>query len=171
MSKFKIPLCLIILISFTYSQYRCDWWVISAGGTRIGINNLYVSSSVGQVAIGLINIPLLSAQIGFWVIDTPFVGIKENQFQKFPLKTELLPIKPNLIIKNTQIYYSLSKESDVSIIIYNLNGEVINRQFFQRQKPGIYSFNFPIDKIGKGVYFLNFSAGEYKTKRKIILLH
>ncbi|MEO0102684.1 MAG: T9SS type A sorting domain-containing protein [candidate division WOR-3 bacterium] len=165
----KLLFILSLLLSLTYAQYQCDWYSVNSGGTRINIGNLYAQVSVSQTAVGIIQNAIQVAQIGFWVIDTALVGIKEFSFQNSPLKTELLPIRPNPFSKNTIISYSLSKEGDVSIVIYNTCGEVVKYFSFSKRKPGIYSFTFSADKLKRGVYFLHFSSGGYKAVKKLVL--
>jgi len=171
MSRIITILFILILFSLTYSQYHCDWNLVSSGGNTISVGNLYALVSVCQTGVGIIQSTNHIGQIGFWIIDTAMVGIKEEVLsQRLPLKTELFPPKPNPFIKRTLISYSLSKESDVSIIIYNLSGQVVEQVYVRKQKPGIYSFPFSLNKLLKGVYFLKFEAGEYKATRKLILM-
>lgn len=108
---------------------------------------------------------IILGQIGFWIIDTVLVGVKEEDLsQKLPLKTELLSPLPNPFIRKTLISYSLSKEVDVAIIIYNPLGQIVKQISIKKQKPGIYSFTFSPKKIIKGIYFLKFKAGDYNKK-------
>ncbi|MEO0116462.1 MAG: T9SS type A sorting domain-containing protein [candidate division WOR-3 bacterium] len=166
----KLALILSLFSLLTYAQYECDWNLVSSGGTSMSVGNLSAQVSVSQTAVGIIQSTNQVGQIGFWVIDTALVGMKEISTQKLPLKTELLPIRPNPFSKNTLISYSLSEETNVSIIIYNTCGELAKHLSFSKMKPGIYSFTFSGEKLKRGVYFLNFSTGGYKAVRKIILM-
>jgi len=172
MSRIITILFILILFSLTYSQYHCDWNLVSSGGNTISIGNLYALVSVCQTGVGIIQSTNYLGQIGFWIIDTAMVGIKEEDIlsQKLPLKTELFPPKPNPFTRKTLLSYSLSEECDVSIVIYNPIGQIVKQVYVKKQKPGIYSFIFSPDKPLKGVYFLKFTAKEYKATRKLILM-
>lgn len=171
MNKTITILFLLLLFPIIYSQYHCDWNLISSGGNLISVGNLFASVSVCQTGVGVIQDGSRVAQIGFWIIDTAFVGIKEEiTFEISPIKTELFLPKPNPFIKRTLISYSLSKESDVLFVIYNLSGQILKQIYMRKQKPGIYSFLFSPYKLLKGVYFLKFEAGDYKAMRKLILM-
>ncbi|MEO0101328.1 MAG: T9SS type A sorting domain-containing protein [candidate division WOR-3 bacterium] len=165
----RLAIISFCIFSLIYAQYECDWNLVSSGGTRISIGNLSAQVSISQTAVGIIQSTNQVAQIGFWVIDTALVGMKEISTQKLPLKTELFPIRPNPFSKNTLISYSLSKEGDVLISIYNTCGELVRNLSFSRVKPGIYSFTFSGEKLRRGVYFLHFSSGGYKAVKKLVL--
>ncbi|MEO0116147.1 MAG: T9SS type A sorting domain-containing protein [candidate division WOR-3 bacterium] len=166
----RLLFILSLLLSLTYAQYQCDWYSVNSGGTRINIGNLSAQVSVSQTAVGIIQSTNQVAQIGFWIIDTTLVGIKEISIQKPSLKTELFPPRPNPFSQNTILSYSLAKESNVSINIYNTGGGLVKRFSFPEQKPGIYSFPLSSERMREGVYFLHFSADGYKKVKKIIFL-
>ncbi len=165
---------LLLTITFSSAQYRCDWNLISAGGATTTAGNLSASVSVAQTAVGSITGTNFNATIGFWQIDTPTVSIKEVSSKSFPLRTELLPARPNPFSRETKIFYSLAKEADVCLRIYNTCGQIVNSFFFPKQKPGIYSVSFSADEkdyhLPRGIYFYKFTAGNYERVRKFTLI-
>lgn len=168
-------LCFLFIFSSSFAQYRCDWNVISSGGTTTTGSNLVASVSVAQTGVGSITGTNFNATIGFWQIDTPTVSIKEVFPKSFLLITELLPARPNPFSRETKIFYSLAKEADVRLLIYNTCGQTVKQYFAPKQKPGIYSITFQARdernrQLPKGVYFCKFQAGDYQKVKKLILL-
>ncbi len=165
------------LLSITFAQYRCDWNVVSNGGMRVTAENLAAMVSVGQPAVGVIQNSNLVATIGFWVIEAPVTGMKEEKLpiKNMVLKTRLFPISPNPFSNQTKITYSLAAESDVTFLIYNLSGQIVRRFFIPHQKPGVYSFRFNgrderERRLPEGIYFYKFFTPDYQKGGKFLLM-
>jgi len=65
---------------------------------------------------------------------------------------------PNPFNPSTTIKYSIQKESQVSLIIYNLLGEQIDILFNGIQSAGYYSTNWNALNFPSGVYFSQIKA-------------
>ncbi|TFB12796.1 T9SS type A sorting domain-containing protein [Candidatus Marinimicrobia bacterium MT.SAG.4] len=82
---------------------------------------------------------------------------------------------PNPFNPQTTISYGLPKQSDLTLIIYNLMGQEIMRWDEQNSQPGFYQkiwngrnkFGVP---VGSGVYFYRIIAGDFVQTRKMVLL-
>jgi hypothetical protein len=81
---------------------------------------------------------------------------------------------PNPFNPTTTIRYELAKGSDVKIVVYNINGELVKELVNQRQEAGIYEVEFQSVVDGKqlanGVYFYKLQAGDFTEVRKMILM-
>jgi len=82
---------------------------------------------------------------------------------------------PNPFNPETTIRYSLGKDSPVTLEIYNLKGQLVNRLVNGFQKQGSHSVVWNgTDHQGRGVssgfYFYRITAGEAQLSRKILLM-
>ena len=97
-----------------------------------------------------------------------------------PKETVLLPNYPNPFNPETWIPYHLATDADVTLTIYDMNGQVV-RQFvlghqaagrYQSRSRAIYwngknEFGEP---VASGVYFYHLSAGDFSAMRKMVIL-
>jgi hypothetical protein len=180
-TPYVICIWLLVYCIFTstiFAQYRCDWNSFNAGGYLMSSSDFQVNVSISQSAIGDLTGTNYHSFIGFWQIDTTLVGIEENFLKSNSLNqliTELKPARPNPFSKTTNISYSLAKQSDVDLTVYNTCGQMVKRFFIAKQKPGIYSFTFSATDeenrpLTKGVYFYRFSTEDYQQVKKLLLI-
>ncbi|MCK5033438.1 MAG: T9SS type A sorting domain-containing protein, partial [Calditrichia bacterium] len=95
-------------------------------------------------------------------INTPF---------EFSLKQNF----PNPFNPNTEIEYTLAKNSDVKMVIYNLLGQEIKSFSSQNIKAGVHHFNWNgrdnknVD-VASGIYIYRLTAGDFVSTKKMALL-
>ncbi len=78
---------------------------------------------------------------------------------------------PNPVKSNTEIYFGLTKKSEVDINIYNLKGQLIEMVIQGSFDPGYHSVNYSIKNLPNGIYFYKMSVdGVDKEIRKMVLL-
>ena len=70
-------------------------------------------------------------------------------------------VEPNSSITN--IRYTLSKNSFVKLIVYNVLGNVVETLVNKEQAPGIYTVTFNARNLASGIYFY-----QLKTEKKVI---
>jgi flagellar hook assembly protein FlgD len=80
---------------------------------------------------------------------------------------------PNPFVGTTTVSYQLPSESDVSLIVYNVAGEVVSCLVDERRGPGVYFASWDgRDSFGRevasGVYFYRFEAGNYSKTMKML---
>jgi len=103
-------------------------------------------------------------------------GIEEYSDKTIPVTYEFSQNVPNPVTNDiTTISYGLPTESNVSLEIYNLTGQLIQTLVNEKQKPGRYAVCWDgKDNTGKsvapGVYFYCIKAGAYKLTKKMVLL-
>ena len=105
-----------------------------------------------------------------------------------PVKTVLLPNYPNPFNPETWIPYQLSKDADVTLTIYAVNGQVVRRLALGHQPAGMYQSrsraaywdgkNAFREPVASGVYFYTLStestrdsvtAGDFTATRKMLI--
>lgn len=97
------------------------------------------------------------------------VPVNESNLE-IPKKYSLSQNYPNPFNPSTVFSYSLPKESEVVIFIYDATGRSMYDNKMGTQKPGIYSFKFDAISLPSGIYFYSIQANEFTETKKMLLL-
>ncbi len=99
--------------------------------------------------------------------------------QAIPAKSALLPNFPNPFNPETWIPYELSKPAEVTLTIYNMQGQVIRQLKLGQMPAGVYRSrsraihwdgrNIIGEKVAAGVYFYTLTAGDFTATRKMLI--
>lgn len=101
------------------------------------------------------------------------VAVKDEAVR--PESFELSQNYPNPFNPTTTIEYTLPKTEDVTISIYNLVGELVNRVKFNNLKAGQHDYiwnskDLHGNSVPSGVYFYEMKAGSYHSVKKMVLM-
>jgi len=77
---------------------------------------------------------------------------------------------PNPFNPSTKIKFSISKESNVNLSIYNLLGELVTTLVDEQMTPGIYEYDFNAGQFSSGIYLYKIIAGDFVQTKKMILM-
>jgi len=77
---------------------------------------------------------------------------------------------PNPFNPETAIEYILPNASDITIVIYNLSGEVVERLVETKQPAGYHKVTWNASNVASGIYFYRLQAGDFVQTRKMVLL-
>jgi len=77
---------------------------------------------------------------------------------------------PNPFKSTTNIEFTLSRESQVKMEVYNIHGQLIETLLHARKPSGQHVIEFNGDHLPRGVYFCKISTGEAYRVRKILLV-
>ena len=77
---------------------------------------------------------------------------------------------PNPFNPTTTIRYDIPKASNVTLTIYNMNGQVVERLVSQKQEPGFYTVNWDARNVSTGVYFYQIRAEGFQQVKKCLLI-
>jgi len=97
------------------------------------------------------------------------VGVDEEG-AVLPYTNTLSNAYPNPFNPNTIIEYSLSQSHEVSLIVYNLQGEEVTRLVNGEQNAGSHKVTWDASKMPSGIYFYRLQAGNFVQTRKMVLL-
>ena len=96
-----------------------------------------------------------------------------------PETTALLPNYPNPFNPETWIPYHLTAAADVTLTIYNVQGDVVRTLMLGTQAPGVYESrgraaywngkNQIGEPVASGFYFYTLTAGEFTATRKLLI--
>ena len=113
-------------------------------------------------------------------IDQAYVDVQVQPSDILPGKTQLLTNYPNPFNPETWIPYQLNSDSEVSIHIYGLDGNLVRRLGVGYQPAGYHHAqsgaaywdgkNNIGEQVVSGVYFYTIQAGEFTDTRKMLLM-
>jgi len=89
---------------------------------------------------------------------------------EIPSKFNLYQNYPNPFNPSTTIKFDLSKSSNVKIIIYDMLGKVVETLVNQNMEAGNYSIAYTPKNLASGIYFYQFTAGEFQDIKKMTLV-
>jgi hypothetical protein len=92
-----------------------------------------------------------------------------------PLKYELSQNYPNPFNPNTTIMYQIAKKNHVSLVIYNLKGEVVKILEDEIKPPGKYFVKWSGRNkwdydVASGIYFFKIKTGSFSKVNKMMLI-
>jgi len=95
-------------------------------------------------------------------------GIEPNQF--VPQQVTLYPNYPNPFNPSTTIQYSVPKQSNVKLIIYDALGREVALLVNEEKMAGNYIAEFNAANLSSGIYFYQLRVDEFVQTKKMILL-
>ncbi len=99
----------------------------------------------------------------------------EDQIEVAPYVTELGRAFPNPFNPETNIEFTLSKEQQVTLDLYNIRGQFIKSLINDVLEVGRYQViwngtNIHGNRVGSGVYLYRMQAGSYSETKKVIMI-
>ena len=151
-----------------------------------------LNSDLPSLAGGLRGVESVDATIEAWIAqarleDDGSLAFKEGieNLQKLlasliPEETALLANYPNPFNPETWIPYQLAESAEVTLTIYDINGEMVRRLALGHQTAGIYHSrsravywdgrNQLGESVVSGLYFYTLAAGEFTATRRMLIL-
>ena len=97
---------------------------------------------------------------------TVSVQLSEPLLKTFSLSQNF----PNPFNPETRIDYSLSRQSEVRLTIYNIAGREVAQLVKSEQDAGNFSITWDASNVASGIYFYRLQAGDLVQTRKMVLL-
>ncbi|MBK7981922.1 MAG: T9SS type A sorting domain-containing protein [Ignavibacteriae bacterium] len=103
-------------------------------------------------------------------IELTITDIKVNE-QLIPEQIELKQNYPNPFNPTTTVEFSLNKQSDISLKIYNITGELVTNLIKNKNlNKGSYKITFDASNLVSGTYIYQLQVGEKTLSNKMILI-
>ena len=83
---------------------------------------------------------------------------------------ELSDVYPNPFNPSTTINFTVSESIDLSLVIYDMKGRVVDTLVNGNLAPGVYSINWNARDESSGIYFVQMISGEFMKTQKLMLL-
>ena len=90
--------------------------------------------------------------------------------KNIPVEFSLKQNFPNPFNPSTQINFSIPKNSNISLKVYDSNGSEIATLVNGNKAAGNYQVNFDASKYASGIYYYTITAGSFTYTRKMILM-
>ncbi len=121
--------------------------------------------------------PNFTDATGFARLDSvsPTTGVEKDELTHVPAGFELLQNYPNPFNPKTTITYELPEVSEVSLIVYNLQGKLVRNLVSTSLPAGSYTVDWDGRndnglQMASGSYLLKMSAGSFIQTRQLVLM-
>jgi hypothetical protein len=94
----------------------------------------------------------------------------EGEVSEIPQKFELNQNYPNPFNPSTIISYSIAKEGNVSLKIFDVLGQEVASLVNEFQKVGNYKVSFNARQLATGIYFYRIQSGSFTNVKKMMLI-
>ncbi|NQT27380.1 aryl-sulfate sulfotransferase [candidate division KSB1 bacterium] len=105
-----------------------------------------------------------------YIDNVSFKEIVESSVEEklLPSRIKLQQNYPNPFNPSTQIEYDVKEACKVSLVVYNLNGQVVKELVNLYQQPGKYTINLDMQEIPSGIYFYKIKMGNFQAVKKMV---
>jgi len=79
-------------------------------------------------------------------------------------------IYPNPFNPTTNIIYELPKNNTIKIVVYDLNGQIVQHLVNEFQTAGIHTVTWKATGYPSGLYFIHMQSGSIYLTKKVLLL-
>ena len=93
-----------------------------------------------------------------------------SNLRLLPEEFVLSPAYPNPFNPTTTLSFALPKESNVSIVIYDIQGRVVTTLINRTIESGYHKTIWDANQYSSGLYFVQMIAGEFVNTHKIMLV-
>jgi|GEM_PF-1927665 len=164
-----LPILLVVcMANMAYAQPASVRGVFCNGSGTVGDGSTVLKAAIGQFLIGKTADTMNAVHGGFWhtirrdVVAAPLV--------ETPVEFRLNQNYPNPFMNKTTLPFSLPKEVDVRIGIYDLNGRLVTDIPKETLPAGHHELVLTSDGLSPGTYFCRLDAGEYTAIKTLILI-
>jgi hypothetical protein len=138
-------------------------WQLQTSGTSNTLRGVSFSDAYNGTAVGDGGTILRTTNGG-----VTFIG-KENSITN-PQEFNLSQNYPNPFNPSTTIKYSIPKQSDVTIKVYNILGKEILTLVNENKLQGNYTIEFNANNLASGVYFYQLKTNNFIQTKKMLLM-
>ncbi len=112
----------------------------------------------------------LKGDIPAWSVNGVNKITELSEKNPLPENISLEKVYPNPFNPSTSIYYAIPEDLEVSLNIYNLQGQVVESLVDGNVNAGYHKIVWNADSNSSGVYFLKMIVGEHVTTQKLLLV-
>lgn len=138
-----------------------NWAVLNSGLTNLSIRFLAIDNDDFLYA---------GPQNGVVHRSAGSTTVVPNTDALLPARSSLHQNYPNPFNPSTQINYSISMTSFITLKIYDLLGREITTLLNERKQPGYYSISWNAQGYPSGIYLYRLQTEKYSETKKLILI-
>jgi hypothetical protein len=117
-----------------------------------------------------VNYWTLSGKINGSPLQNDIVSDALKEENIAPTEYSLSQNYPNPFNPNTTIKYSLSKQSHVTLSIYDILGRRVKLLVNEIQQAGNYRINFNAQRLASGIYYYRIQSNDFVQTKKMVIL-
>lgn len=107
-----------------------------------------------------------------WILMTqPTISVSVNDLNDLGFSVSLKQNYPNPFSDFTQLEYSISKTSPVSLKLYDMLGNEVYVMVDEEKEAGIYQIDLLASKLQAGTYFYEIQVGDFKKTMKLFVVN
>lgn len=156
---------LLVEICFDNTSYTSNTTVNSTASTGTTWHN-HLDNSTGCSLTGG---ALQTTRPNICMTINLLVGNQTKQFT-VPTVYSLEQNYPNPFNPSTSIKFSIPKQSNVKLVVYDVIGKEVAVLVNEAKQPGTYEAVFNGENLASGVYFYRIDAGTYTDVKKMVLI-
>jgi len=142
---------------------------LQTGQSLSGVSLMYQAATVygAYTTNNLVN----PENVGAFLLAFPLdeVLAADEPFPTAP-RSFSLTAYPNPFNSTTRLAYSLSREAEVSLEVYDLAGRLTDRLLVGRQTAGDHTVTWSVPRLSSGMYFVRLQAGEQSETARLLLI-
>ena len=158
------------------AQIKISNSVFGNGAAVVSDTNNTIIATIGQPVIGVAANANNTVSSGFWyVTGSVIVTSVEELPGTLPTEFRLYQNYPNPFNPTTTIQFDLPAPSEVTIIIFDIQGREVTTLLQEQRESGVHKVTLEASDIPSGVYFYRIHSSSGKTKnfvqtKKFVLL-
>jgi predicted peptidase len=105
-----------------------------------------------------------------WIFLQQNQNVAIQERSAVPEKISLHPVYPNPFNGSTTVRFSLEKETEITLSVYDLSGRLIENIVTGKHTAGEHHVQWEKSAVSSGVYFIRLSSANFTQTRKMIYL-
>ncbi|MBT8387328.1 MAG: T9SS type A sorting domain-containing protein, partial [Ignavibacteria bacterium] len=97
-------------------------------------------------------------------------NVEENELEYTIDTYRLSQNYPNPFNPSTTIRYEVPTDTYVSLIVYDMLGNEVERLVDSEKPTGVYEVKFEIENLATGIYIYRINTGEFSESKKMVFL-
>jgi hypothetical protein len=126
-------------------------------------------SAANENASTIVNDNMTNGNESWFTYAATVTGITDKESQ-LPREYQVSQNYPNPFNPTTTINYSIAKEGNVSLTVYNVIGSKVATIVNENKPAGNYSVQFNGSNLASGIYLYKLESGNYNAAKKFILM-
>lgn len=141
-------------------------WYVFRGWNGSGTGSYSSADSTGNDSSVTVQVRYPIVETARWTV---MIGI-ENISTEIPKEYKLYQNFPNPFNPTTNINFDIIKNGNVSIVVYDLLGRVVETIVNQEMSPGRYKVDFNATNYASGMYIYKIVTGDFVDVKKMLIV-
>ncbi|NOX18240.1 MAG: T9SS type A sorting domain-containing protein, partial [Chlorobi bacterium] len=148
--------------AFVTFNSGADWEILGNGMPSVSVYDLKIHPTEYYLVAGTFGRSMYKIDLH----SVTEISSNETEISEFKLEQNY----PNPFNPTTQISYSLGKEEEIKLTVYDITGRVVKILANERRSKGNYKVVFNAVGLSSGIYIYTLETESFTNSRKMILL-